>query len=103
MYAQADVVFIFIHRSCPGCGFAVFALTLSIHWQSQKARHLFADVLCRMLDEDTVVAMYGQQYRQMGQPFDAERCRSWFRSMKEKMNPMNMGMGMGHMMGLRGM
>ncbi len=103
MYAQADVVFIFIHRSCPGCGFAVFALTLSIHWQSQKARHLFACVLCRMLDEDTVVAMYGQQYRQMGQPFDAERCRSWFRSMKEKMNPMNMGMGMGHMMGLRGM
>ncbi len=56
-----------------------------------------------MLDEDTVVAMYGQQYRQMGQPFDAERCRSWFRSMKEKMNPMNMGMGMGHMMGMRGM
>jgi len=59
--------------------------------------------LCRMVDEDTVVAMYGQQYRQMGQPFDAERCRSWFRSMKEKMNPMNMGMGMGHMMGMRGM
>lgn len=56
-----------------------------------------------MLDEDTVVAMYGQQYRQMGHAFDAERCRSWFRSMKEKMNPMSMGMGMGHMMGMRGM
>ena len=90
-----------IHRSCLGYRFAVFPLTLSIQWQNQKARLLFADVLCRMVDEDTVVAMYGQQYRQMGQPFDGERCRSWFRSMKEKMNPMNMGMG--HMMGMRGM
>ena len=51
-----------------------------------------------MLDEDAVVAMYGQQYRQMGQPFDSDRCRTWFRSMKEKM-----GMGMGRMMGMPGM
>lgn len=60
-------------------------------------------MICRMLDEDAVVAMYGQQYRQMGQPFDADRCRTWFRGMKEKMNPMNMGMGMGRMMGMPGM
>lgn len=57
-----------------------------------------------MLDEDAVVAMYAQQYRQMGQAFDAERCRTWFRSMKEKMGSMNMGMGMGRMgMGMPGM
>ena len=53
---------------------------------------------CRMLDEDAVVNMYATQYRQLGQPFDSERCRSWFRSMKEKMN-----MGMGSMMGMPGM
>ena len=60
-----------------------------------------------MLDEDAVVAMYAQAYRTNGQPFDPERCRTWFRGMKEKMN-MSMGMGMsmpgmGRMMGMPGM
>ena len=60
---------------------------------------------CRMLDEDAVVSMYANQYRQMGQAFDTDRCRRWFRSMKDKANSMNMGMGMGmsRMMGMHGM
>lgn len=65
-------------------------------------------VPCRMLDEDAVVAMYAQAYRQMNQRFDPQRCRDWFRELKEgmKMNTMSMGMGMpgmGRMMGMPGM
>ena len=56
---------------------------------------------CRMLDEDAVVNMYAQAYRANGQQFDPERCRTWFRKMKQQMN---MGMpGMGRMMGMPGM
>ena len=58
-----------------------------------------------MLDENAVVDMYAAQYRQLGQAFDPERWRRWFRSMKEKAGPMNMGMGMSmsRMMGMHGM
>ena len=60
-------------------------------------------VPCRMLDEDAVVNMYAQAYRAGGQKFDPERCRTWFRGMKQQMN-MGMGMpGMGRMMGMPGM
>lgn len=56
-----------------------------------------------MLDEDAVVNMYAQAYRANGQQFDPERCRTWFRKMKQQMN-MGMGMpGMGRMLGMPGM
>lgn len=55
-----------------------------------------------MMDEDVVVNMYAQAYRQNNQPFDPERCRSWFRRHKESMLSSMNGMGMGRMMGLPG-
>ena len=55
-----------------------------------------------MMDEDVVVNMYAQAYRQKNQPFDSERCRSWFRRQKESMLSNMSGMGMGRMMGLPG-
>lgn len=70
--------------------------------QGLKVTYQPALMSCRMLDEDAVVAMYAHAYRQLNQRFEPERCRTWFRGMKEKMN-MGMGMGMpgvGRMMGM---
>ena len=55
-----------------------------------------------MMDEEVVVRMYAEAYKQNNQPFDPERCRSWFRRhKKDMMSNMAVG-GMGRMMGLPG-
>lgn len=39
-----------------------------------------------MNDEDQVVALYSNLYKQSGQAFDPQRCRDWYRRCSMRVN-----------------
>ena len=79
----------------PDCHMLLKALTMTVCDVSamQRIHHTatatpwHANGACRgMNDEDQVVALYSNLYKQSGQAFDPQRCRDWYRRCSMRVN-----------------